>query len=313
MISRQLMDSLAYLDDDLLLRAEKRTKATRTPRRKLTLLAACAAMLAAVCLTAAAGLSGGLESYFNGPGTPLPEEFLWAQGEVSNEELTLRIDGAVADGHACHLLVSVIGRTGEMSRRLQSGNLAEQELFDLYGLRDGQRVAPTSWESTAHLDTTGAVKTAVTQMEGADMTWLLTFRFLQDETLAELDAVCFSYQGLTLELDVRGHLLPEYLLESAQPDAPCREVWVSAIGFSIAGVPAEGDFFDLWPLRADGQVWSSFFEESGYWASSTEAGEDGLCTVTGTWAGDSPAAVGFLDLEALSGLRIDGIDYLFVQ
>ena len=59
-----------------------------------------------------------VDSYFEGETEPYMEEILSHVTSVSNEELELRVEGLIADEHCCYMIVSFIGLTDEMEKRL---------------------------------------------------------------------------------------------------------------------------------------------------------------------------------------------------
>ena len=62
---------------------------------------------------------------------------------------------------------------------------------------------------------------------------LVTVTFLEDLSLQEIENVCFTYEGLTLEVDVSQYLLPGYLLVPEHPAEGAGTVcYLSPLGFS---------------------------------------------------------------------------------
>ena len=82
----------------------------------------------------------------------------------------------------------------------------------------------------------------------------------------------------------------------------------SAIGFYFT-MASSDEPAQVRLIRADGSV----EKDTAFRASWS--GEDGQqqTTVTGVWCGDSPVAMGVLDLDQYQGIQVNGEKYLFVR
>ncbi len=107
------MDAMGQIDMDLVEEAEQRclTTPVRRPRRKLLRWAAClvVVLLLSLSVAFAAGVFDPLSQYFQGRTETDWDRFLSASTTVANDTVELRLEGAVADEHLCHLLVSLCG------------------------------------------------------------------------------------------------------------------------------------------------------------------------------------------------------------
>lgn len=311
-----LLDSMQYVDEDLIARAEARTgqpgKVRRFPRR-FAALAACLALLAGATAAGAAGVLDPLLSYFSSDQEPYLEEILSAGASVSGEDLELRLEGAIADSRTCCLLVSFLGLTPERQDSLSAGNLGVQDAFTLYALTPaGERVAFSATESATYTD--GGRK-AVTAFGDAQQTYLLTGTLAAGTTMADVETVCFAYDGLELALEVGKYLCTEYALEPdpAAENPPLWDFRVSRIGFSYTAAPSEEDYPTLIPIRADGSLYKTFYEDYGASAGSSRSDDsDEPFSVTGLWCAGSPVALAILNLEDYQGFQVDGVNYYFV-
>ena len=100
-------------------------------------IAAClilAVLLAATVAIAAGVLDPLLAYYMRGDAENYLEEIFSAAGSVSNEKMELRIEGAIADGDACYMVVSFIGKTAWEQFKL--GDWDIQREVEIYGLRE---------------------------------------------------------------------------------------------------------------------------------------------------------------------------------
>lgn len=308
------MDAMGQIDMNLVAEAEQRclTTPVRRPRRKLLRWAAClaVALLLSLSVAFAAGVFDPLSQYFQGRTEADWDRFLSASTSVANDTVELRLEGAVADEHLCHLLVSFVGQTQAVKEQLTKHSAETQRGFQLHATaEDGTPVDSTQWTSGVYTEQRGFHSVASTPFAGADLTALVTVTFPEDLSLQEIENVCFTYEGLTLEVDVSQYLLPGYLLVPEHPAEGAGTVcYLSPIGFQCT-VPGEGEV-TLELLRTDGTV-----VEMGEDLGCHMAGYSGGDTqwFSGYWCAGSPLAVRVLDLEDYRGLRINGVSYIFPQ
>lgn len=312
----RFLDAMGHLDDDLIEQAEKGAAAggRNRPKRLLT-WAACIALVLVIGISGAVatGFADSLRFYFSGQSESHLDEILSAVTAVSNEEMELRVDGAIADGHICHMVVSFVGRTDETKARFTAGSLEEQGSFQPYVItQSGARVEQITWQSGTYTKMNGLTKAAETMLADADMTYLITLFFEDDLTMEDVATVCFSYEGLTLSVDMQNYLAPEYLLTPENPDkSTITDFYLSRLGFYFT-MPA-GEEWVLQMIRADGTVETESESTFGYTGSSGYSDEDVTARVYGYWCDGSPIAVAIIDLEEYCGVQVNGETYYFAQ
>lgn len=331
----KLVDSVGYIDTDLVERAEKRASGLpRVHKRVTKRFAACAACLVltvalGVSAAFAAGVFGGREEYFSGATEQDMELILSASASASNDEIELRLDGAIADGHSCYMLISFIGLTEEIRERFTAqNNLDEQALFELYALDGtGERVEFPIQESGSYTKDGGFGRKAMSMMPDADMSYLVIGTFTGNARMSDVEKVCFSYEGLTLELDVGEYITPEYELYPENPSgSTVTDFYVSRLGYSFTVPltdesttgelnPDDLDFDDLkagiTDLRLICQDGSII--KPGYCGSGGSADGDEICFEYGRWAGGSAVSLGLIDPENYLGVQLNGENYYFAD
>lgn len=313
----QLMEAVGRIDDPLIGRAEARAETCAPPKRRrftrrFAAVAVCAALTAALGVSAAfaAGVFGGRDAYFGGDTEPYMDLILSTAVTAANDEMELRLEGAIADGHNCCLLVSFTGLTEETKARFTGqNNLDEQQLFQLYALTaGGERVDFPAWESASYTQDGGLGRKSLSMLDGADMSYLVTGSFTGGTDMSDVETVCFAYEGLTLELKPGDCLTPEYTLHpETAGDSSLTDLRVSSLGFSFTAPEENGaeSGMKLWFICADGSL-----REAGWWASGTPDGE-GNVFVHGHWGGDSAVALGLIDPEDYLGVQVNGENYYF--
>ncbi len=289
--------------------------------KKWGALAACLALVVVVGATAAfaSGRFGGLDSYFGGNADIYLDEILSAVTAVSNDEMELRADGAIADERSCHMVVSFVGLTEEVKERFAAGDLAEQQKFDLYAITStGERIEfQTKASDTYTADKASGGRKAQTMFADADMTYLLTGFLGANVTMNDIDKVCFAFEGLTLEVDIQNYIAPEVELVPEVPsEDSLTEFHVSRLGFYYTGPLPDGEIkpFEMKLIRSDGTIWEDCADELGWRSDTTYLGDDDSMTVScvGYWGGGSHVAVGLIDLADFCGVQINGQNYYFV-
>lgn len=313
----RFMDAMGHLDGDLIEQAERHSAPTsgkRRPKRLLT-WAACIALVLVIGISGAVATGGfdSLKFYFGGETESYLDEILSAVTSVSNDQMELRVDGAIADEHTCHMVVSFVGLTDEAKHRFTAGSLEEQGSFQPYAItKDGQRVEYPSWQSGTYTKMSGLGKTAKTMFADADMTYLITLFFEDDITMSDIEKICFPYEDLTLEVNVQSYIAPEYVLTPEDPaESTITDFHISRIGFCFT-MPAE-DTFDLKLIRADGTVVEEEEREFGYSGSSGCSDEATVSRVSGYWCDGSPISIVIIDLEDYCGAQVNGENYYFTE
>ena len=146
------MDAMGQIDMNLVAEAEQRclTTPVRRPPRKLLRWAAClaVALLLSLSVAFAAGVFDPLSQYFQGRTEADWDRFLSASTSVAHDAVELRLEGAVADEHLCHLLVSFVGQTQAVKEQLTKHSAETQSGFQLYATAEnGTPVNSTQWTS----------------------------------------------------------------------------------------------------------------------------------------------------------------------
>lgn len=316
MREEQLADALGQIDPRYILEAAPNPQASR---RRFRWAAVAACLVLGVVLAASAavatGLLDALQTYFQGDTEPYLEEILSAAGSVANEDVELRVEGAIADESTCHMIVSLIGLTPEGKGRISSQRLPGA--FDVYALTgDGTKVEHLAWGAAAYTKPGLFGTTAKSFFEDAEATFIISY-YLEGGQIHEIKSVCLGYDDLVLELEVAGHLSPEYTLrpETADSSAPS-SLRMSRIGlyFSVpvSDCPTDQLTFDVRLIYADGTVASQEQTQdlglSLRWSSPAD-NED--VEVTGHWG--SGASIAILDLEDYCGVQVNGVNYYYSE
>ncbi|MBQ3569775.1 MAG: DUF4179 domain-containing protein [Methanocorpusculum sp.] len=322
MKAEKMIDSMSYIDADLVQRAEQHAASAKrrmVPRRWMA-AAACLAvtLIGSFGIAYATGAFDGLLSYFGGNTEPYMEEILSAVATASNDEMELRIDGAIADESSCHLVVSFVGLTDEMNTRFQAGDLAEQSYFGIDAVtRDGDIVQFPSTGSDTYTERDGdGPRTAVTQFADADMTYLVTCTVGENGefTMSDLKTIRFTYEGLTVELDPSGIIDMERQLVAENPEtATISDVYLSRLGFRFTMPVQENgvNAYELYLIKEDGTLWEDGAKELGWSATGYHSTDDTEVTWAGYWGGGSHVAVGFINLDDFCGVQINGENFYF--
>lgn len=265
--------------------------------------------------------SDAVNSYFEGETEPYMEEILSHVTSVSNEELELRVEGLIADEHHCYMIVSFIGRTEEMEKRLLRGDLEEQYLFQTHAvLLNGEEIEILSSGSNTYVMETIEGRKAVSMIPDAHATYIITYQF--ENKMSEIEKIGFSFEELYVEVDANEYLVPAYRLEAEHGVGKLTDAYISSIAFGFTyhfDEPlTEEDVNDMnvdvefQLIRADGTVLTR--EEMGvivgYSMSSGYQAGDTKMYVDGCWEkGHLPEII---DLEEYCGVQVDGVNYYFV-
>lgn len=320
-----MIDSMGYVDPDLIQRAE--THAAPAKRRIVShrwmAVAACLAvvLVGSFSIAYATGALDGLLSYFGGNTEPYMEEILSTVATASNDEVELRIDGAIADESSCHLVVSFVGLTDEMKTRFQTGDLEEQSYFGIDAVtKAGEVIQFPSWGSDTYTTRRAedGPRTAATQFADADMTYLITCTVGENSefTMSDLETIRFTYESLTVELDPSGIIDVERQLVAEDPEtATISDVYLSRLGFRFTMPVQENgvNAYDLYLIREDGTLWKDGAKELGWSATGYHSTDDTEVTWAGYWGGGSHVAVGFIDLDEFIGVCINGENFYFTE
>ena len=309
MKSEKIIDAVGKIDDELINRAEMRAAAfKKRPRRKLIPAAACIAAAVVLCVSMAFAddIFAGLSAYFSGTSENYKEELAVSGASVKNDVLELRIDGAAADERSVRMVVSFLLQE---DADFDVGDLNCQENFDFYAVdKTGARVEFKNRESGTYVG--GEMeKQAVSLLEDADMTYELGGVLEYGMSMNDIDKVCFSFEGLTLEMETEGKVMPLVKLRPEdEKNCSAEDVYISRCGFYYT-VPENSDDMcsGTYLIRTDGTVLTYGKEDIGYSAGAETYG--GSVIVSGAW-GDTPVGIGLIDLDDYIGLEINGEKYL---
>ena len=313
-------DSLAYalgnVDPQYILEAEEALPVRRS-RVRVALIAAClilAVLLAATVAIASGVLDPLLAYYMRGDTENYLEEILSAAGSVSNEKMELRIEGAIADGDACYMVVSFIGKTAWEQFKLGDADIFRE--MKIEGVTEnGDQVMRTIRGSTYMSNSAfGRVKSFI-----PDAAQTRIVRFVPTScSIQEVQKICFSYGGLTLEINPEEYMSPSYVLVPKESsDDVLKNVHISRIGFSFVQPFVEGMVlrdlqYDICLIRTDGTVLTDDeMRELGRSYNSAFLPDTGETQFTGNWGG--MPAMKLIDLDEYCGLQIKGTNYYYAE
>ena len=300
--------ALGQVDEKYIVEAASSTTVkVRKYRRKWGAIAACLtlAVILVASVAAATGMLDPLFSYFQSEEEIYMEEILTASYSVSNEEVQLRMEGAIADEDACYMVVSLIDLTGR--KRLDRTDIHEE--YEAYGVLDnGDRVIGgitsdgtyTRW-GKAKSYFPDAAQTRVIMYEPKSC------------GMKDVHTVCFSYDCLVLEVDPANYMSPHYDLVAENDSAPLTDVGISRIGFSFVQplsdeISAEELAYDIRLIRADGSVLSKDeMRVIGSAHSISTAPDLEETKIKGEW-GSIPSLT-IINLDEYCGLQINGEKY----
>ena len=302
--------ALGQVDEKYIVEAASSTTVkVRKYRRKWGAIAACLtlAVILGASVAVATGMLDPLFSYIQSEDEIYLEEILAPSYSVSNEEVQLRMEGAIADEDACYMVVSFIDLTGTKRKRLESADIHKE--FEIYGvLESGDRVQGGSTNAGTYMQG-GKAKSF---FPDASQTRVIMYE-PKSCGMADVQKVCFSYDGLVLEVEPANYMTPHYNLVAENDSATLSGVRMSRIGFSFIQpiseeMSAEELIYDISLIRADGTVLSTDeMRGIGLAYSVSTAHHMEETKVTGTW-GQIPS-ITILDLDEYSGLQINGEKY----
>ena len=313
-----LLETVAYAEPEYI-EAADRPVPKKQP--KLRPLAACAAVflliLAAGTTVFATGLYENLMQYFKGNTEPFMEGIIAANTSVSNEEFTLRGDGAIADSHACYMIVSLTGHTREAKKELQKFGLGDRVGLDTYAVTDSDmKLTEFHWGLSMQRNKTGWRRYRMSRFEDADATYVISCEIGKDYPMDTIDRLYITYGDLTAELEIQNYRIPEFALVSQEEAAPIRNGFISPVGMYFE-VPVElvspdnrkYPLFEIQMIRTGGSI-----EEYPHFGFSCGTGYnpgDQYAPVFGSWKLEGEHNIYILDLTDYQGIRINGVDYSF--
>ena len=302
----KIIEAMNMIDDDLIEQAERKNKVKNihfTPAvKRLIACAACAIFI--IATSYAAEIVEAFKSYFVSQNDVFPPEVMTDVVTDENEDLIIRLDGAVADRHSCHMIVSFI------SKKPRLFNGYEQEGFALYAIdKNGGRVDFDDRSSGTYMEHSPVAK-AITKITDADATYLVSGTF-EIPQMENMDKLVFECEGLRLETEIENNILPEYPLYTA--DGAETGYVMTPIGLYVnykTDTPDEHIFNKVFLLDKGGKAVEMGF--SGH--SSTAKLADGSEHIVAihTWS-KGHIDVHILDMDNYIGVRIGDTDYYFVR
>lgn len=317
----EFLDKMDLVDPMYIEAADRSPVQTR--RRYLSRpMAACIALVllifAAGTTAVATGLYDDLLLYFKGNTAPFMEGIIDANTSVSNEEMTLRIDGAIADSHACYMIVSLTGHTAEARKEIQKFELWERVGLDTYAISDkGLKLTEFHWGLSVHRIKTGWRKYSMSRFEDTDATYVVSCEIGKDYPMDSIDRLCITYGDLTAELNIQDYRIPEYSLVCAEGETPeISNGFISSVGMYF-DVPVEAvspdnrkyPLFEIRMIRTDGSI-----EENlpfGFSCGTGYNADDKFAPVFGSWKQEGAHNIFILDLSDYQGIQINGVCYRF--
>ena len=278
-------------------------------------IVACICLIVVGVTAYAMNVPNGLLAYFTQKTEMDIEEILSPVASVSDDKMELRIDGIIADEHTFHLVTSFIGLTEEYRNRFNSGDFSEAKLFQVYAVSNtGERLEFQNKESSTYTQKNEFGRKATTMFADADMTYLVSGTLSNDINMSDINAICFEYEDLKLELDIAQYMFPEYELYAENTSIDdITNFHISRIGFYFTTPVDEDLSFDVKLIYADGSVFETTDKELGYRTNYSYSSEDEIAFVTGKWGGNSVSSIGIIDLEDYCGVQINGKNYYFTN
>lgn len=328
MKSEQLLQAMGEIREDLIPEALPTARKKRFRSRGFLAAAACFALILALGITAyATGALDGLLQYFKGNTEPYLENLEESYMATSNNELSLRVDAAIADDSNCHLLLSLTGLTEEARQALTKDDpnneflqFTDQYLskFIIYAkTKDGKFIDFYDINyQFASIKESGAENRSL--LPDTDMTIPMHCMFKDDHSMSEVDKIYIHYRDMTLKLDIAPYIVPQYTLQPEDAaNATYQNVRVSGLGFvfdaplsetTTEGYRILGDTGEIKLIRADGTTGNAVIGGTAKWDEST----DTTACVFGRWNSDWDV-IELVDIREFSGLQIGGETYLFEE
>ena len=322
----QLLQAMGEIREDLIPEALPTARKKRFRSRGFLAAAACFALVLALGLTAyATGALDGLLQYFKGNTEPYLENLEESYMATSNNELSLRVDAAIADDSNCYLLLSLSGLTEEAKQALTKDDPNDEFLqftdqylskFIIYAkTKDGKFINFYDTEiSFASFKEPGAETRSL--LPDTDWTVPVRCMFKDDHSMSEVDKIYIHYRDMTLKLDIAPYIVPQYTLHPEdEANATHQNVRVSDLGFvfeaplketTTEGYRILGDIGEIKLIRADGTTGNAVIGGRAKWDESS----DTTACVFGRWDTDWEV-IELVDIREYRGLQIGEETYLF--
>ena len=324
MKSEQLLQAMGEIREDLIPEALPTTHKMRFRSRGFLAAAACFALVLAMGITAyATGALDGLLQYFKGNTEPYLENLEESYMATSNNELSLRVDAAMADDNNLHMLLSLTGLTEEAKQALTKDDTddaffhyTDQYLtrFIIYAkTKDGKFIDfyDINYQFKS-IKEPGEENRSL--LPDTDLTIPVHCMFKDYYSMSEVDKIYIHYRDMTLELDIAPYILPQYTLQPEDADnASYQNIRVSDLGFVFdAPINSFDDHQyvhvgDIKLIRADGTTTDAV----GGWQTQYYKGET-TAHVFGRWNSDW-GVIELVDIREYRGLQIGRQTYLFEE
>ena len=296
-------------------------KAFRQMAGRIAACAVCVLLVFVIGATAyAAGAFDKILLYFKGDTGDYMDGIIASTASVSNGEMTLRIDGAIADEHACHLIVSLVGLTEETKKLFTDNVHDEQSALKAYAVSaSGEEVSFWNWGSGSVSERIGFRKYRNSFFADADATFVVDCEFDGKHSMSEMDSIWITYQVLALKLDVQQYILPEYKLFT-ETETELTDLTISGLGVYFEA-PEEwfrqarddGSKLEFTMIRSDGSLYENNQEFGLSWSAGCD---EKYAHYSGAWKMKKKHAmmtIDILDLEEYCGIQINGVNYYYKE
>lgn len=323
----ELLDKMALVDPEYLEAAQtepgekqSRTQVSHHVSRGMAAVLAAVVLLVTLGATAfATGVFDRFLLYFKGDTQDYMEGIIRSAKSVSDGVVTLRIDGAIADKHACHLVVSVKGLTKTAEREMKDQRFLDLKAYAVS--KTGQQISFWNWGAGVTSRSTGLWKRSWSLFDDADITFVVSCEFDNTQSMDQMESICVAYGELKIDLNVQEHMVPEYPLITEE-ESSFKNVTISPLGLYFDArlddlleeeqLPRAISSISYVMIRSDGTLYDNN-EEFGLSTGTTYNEADEYIHITGAWKAEGPITVCILDLSEYSGIQINGINYYFAE
>lgn len=322
----EFLDKMELVDHAYIEAADQAPVKTR--KRPLSRpMAACIALVllvfAAGTTAVATGLYNDLLLYFKGDTELYIDGIIEAGTSVSNEQITLRIDGAVADEYACYMVVSLVGHTKEATKQIVSHAVSQPVGLEAYALsHSGGKITFWNWGFSGKYQRIGYRNYDASLFEDADATYIVTCEWGSNVSMENVKSICITYDDLTADLDIQNYIVPTHsLICTDDADSILTNGHISSLGlyFDVpmelfpedyaTCAPEDMPQFEIKMIRTDGSIQEDL--PFGFRWGTNYNREDRIAHISGSWKSGGEHQIYIIDLEAYSGIQINGISYYF--
>ena len=281
---------------------------------KMATTAAClVAVLTLGTITYASGAMDAIKSYFSTQNSTV--ETLLQDGalSVTDGKVEMRVENYIADYNAFAFTVSLLG-TGNTLR------ISSDDLETAWITNSGERITDYNKEFGAYIaedELRGEFGAYADSMyEDADATFMVINMVPDGYSIEELESVEVKCKGLTLNVQVGDSVVETYTLSPTEDIGRVTNFTASAIGFSFITDITDLENLEISMIKVDGSYIDNLGASDtegncGFWLSASSIPNSEMFSVNGHWAGGGAIAIGVLDLDTYSGIRVNGVDYFF--